>query len=93
MQRPHAGPWATVWPRLQPARRRNPRSLCERGPVGVAGGCQEGFELKVAHPERRRLTRDVWTADIVGWRVLEDGVDDTCAVEPVDDRASAGEAG
>jgi hypothetical protein len=47
---------------------------------GVGGGDQ-CFELQVAGAECRRLGRHGWPADVVGWRLRQDLVDDADAVE------------
>ena len=61
-------------------------------PVGGLAGCgEQGFELQVREPEGRRLSRHGRTADVLGWRVLQDAIDDAGPVEPGGDREAPGD--
>ncbi len=48
----------------------------------LAGGRQQGFELQVCESECGRFGRDIRSADMIGWGVLQHAVDDAGAVEP-----------
>jgi hypothetical protein len=57
---------------------------------GLAGGGEQRLELQVRESEGRRLGRHGRTAHILGWRVVQDAVDDAGPVEPGGDRKAPG---
>lgn len=57
---------------------------------GLSGGGDQSFELQVPQAEGRRLGRHGGSADVVGWRVLQDRVDDADPIEADHDRQPAG---
>jgi len=59
----------------------------------VAGGGEQGFELQVGQPEGRGLGGDGGPADVLGWGVFQDTVDDAGAVEPGHHRHPARDGG
>jgi hypothetical protein len=57
----------------------------------VPTGAEQGLELEMGQPECWRLGRDPRPPDVLRGRVVEDAVDDACAVEAGHDREPSGD--